>query len=416
MTWQRVAFRDLGQWFGGATPSKGNPAFWTDGSIPWLSPKDMGPVVLAGTRDHISQEALSRSSVRVVPANAVAVVVRSGILERTLPVGLVPFETTLNQDMKAVVSRPGIDPRWIAWGFRAFERELLSTTRKAGTTVASIEMPRFQGFQLPVPALAEQRRIVDIIEGHLSGLDAADSDVAAAASRVTALRRAALEWHFGLRGPVTTLGELAPTISAGKSFGAANAPAKVDEWGIVKVSAMTWGTFDPNQNKAVPAELVDPRYEIRPGDLLVSRANTSEYVGASVLVGEVRPRLLLSDKSLRVTPRSGVKSEWLWRALQAPSARRQISAQATGTKDSMRNISQASLRSVRLPSISLDDQEVALENYAQVEAATTRLAHAISAQRARTSKLKRAVLAAAFEGKLTGRRTDADVVEELADV
>lgn len=177
---------------------------------------------------------------------------------------------------------------------------------------------------------------------------------------------------------------------------------------------MTWGEFNPDENKAVPADRVDPRFEIRQGDLLISRANTSEYVGASVLVGEVRPRLLLSDKSLRLAPREGVSAEWLWRALQAPSARRQISGLATGTKDSMRNISQASLRRIQLPVMSERAQADAVAAYSEVNDACQRLEQVVSQQHVRSLALRRAVLAAAFDGKLTGRHTDAEMIEELA--
>lgn len=66
---------------------------------------------------------------------------------------------------------------------------------------------------------------------------------------------------------------------------------------------MTWGTFLENEQKAVPsAAAVDPTNEIKPDDLLLSRCNTTELVGATVLVGNCRPRLLLSDKSLRLEP------------------------------------------------------------------------------------------------------------------
>lgn len=135
----------------------------------------------------------------------------------------------------------------------------------------------------------------------------------------------------------------------------------------------------------------------------------------AVLVDEVRPRLLLSDKSLRLTPTSGVNKEWLWRALQAPSARRQITELATGTKDSMRNISQSSLRAVRLPTATQAQQTEAVAAFGEVEVAARRMAAGINAQAVRSAALRRAVLAAAFEGKLTGRHTDTEVIEELAE-
>lgn len=192
MTWESVPLKDVGTWFGGGTPAKSRSEFWHGGSIPWLSPKDMGSDILTGTQDQITQDAVDNSSAKLLPANSVAVVVRSGILERRLPVSVVPFETTLNQDMKAVRVRDGISPRWIAWALRAFEREILRTTRKAGTTVASIEWPRFQQFSIPIPSPSEQDRILAFLEDHLSRLDAADALVERSMRRTRSMRDATL--------------------------------------------------------------------------------------------------------------------------------------------------------------------------------------------------------------------------------
>jgi type I restriction enzyme S subunit len=388
-----------------------------DGTVPWLSPKDMGPEVLAGTRDHITEDAVQNSSVKRVPAGSVALVVRSGILERTIPVALVPFETTLNQDMKAVAPRPDVDARWIAWGLRASENELLGTCRKAGTTVASIEMPRLYHHTVPVPASDEQRRIVDILEDHLSRLDAAANSVAAAKRRLIALRRSVLNVLFSGNGSARVpLRELITGIEAGRSFGGSSHPAADDEWGIIKVSAMTWGTFRASENKAIASDRADARYEIGKGDLLLSRANTTAYVGASVLVGEVRPQLLLSDKSLRVLTSPDVDREWLWRALSTPDARAQMSAAATGTKDSMRNISQAALLNIELSAVPVPDQKAAVARSLEVEIAIERMTADLEEAAVRGQGLRHALLRAAFAGRLTGRCTDLEIVEEMAGV
>ena len=76
MTWEMVPLAELGTWTGGGTPSKSRPDYW-DGEIPWLSPKDMGSLVLADTQDHISTTAVAESSTKLVPAGAVAIVTRS---------------------------------------------------------------------------------------------------------------------------------------------------------------------------------------------------------------------------------------------------------------------------------------------------------------------------------------------------
>lgn len=202
----------------------------------------------------------------------------------------------------------------------------------------------------------------------------------------------------------TRLGDLLVRVEGGKSFGSAARPAGPDEWGIVKVSAMTWGKFRPTENKVVSEpDRIDPRYEIRPNDVLVSRANTVEYVGAPVLVRGTRPRLLLSDKSLRLVPKVGVHPAYLAAMLSAPQARRRISELATGTKDSMRNISQAALLMVAMPKLpALDEQRrvvnILEDHLSRLDAADEYLDAAIR----RASRLRESFLAQAIKAAVDG--------------
>jgi len=281
-----------------------------------------------------------------------------------------------------------------------------------GTTIAHLPQQQLRRVPVPLPPIDVQRRVVNLLEDHLSRLHASSGYLAASRRRLVALERSALDAQFG--GTDISLADLIEDISSGKSFGAANVPACDGEWGIIKVSAMTWGQFDPAENKAVTDEgRVDPRFEIRSGDLLVSRANTSELVGASVLVRDVRPKLLLSDKSLRLKPRSEVNAEWLWRALQAPSARRQMSAFATGTKDSMRNISQAALKRVLLPNVSTDEQVAALKSFNEVADAIVLLRREVETSAQRLEALRRSLLGAAFSGRLGGAPSEPSAAKEM---
>lgn len=310
---------------------------------------------------------------------------------------------------------PEVDSRWVMYSMQRPAVRRWADERRHGVGRPRLGLMTIRQIPVPLPPLEDQRRIVDILEDHLSRLGAAESYLEAGLRRLIALRRSSLDRHFGPSEPSVPLSALVNGVQAGRSFGGASVPAAPDQWGIIKVSAMTWGEFRAGENKSVAAAGIDPRYEIKQGDLLVSRANTSDYVGASVLVGPVRRKLLLSDKSLRLIPRPGVKAEWLWRALQAPSARRQISAMATGTKDSMRNISQSGLLRVALPYARADEQEDAVVRFRALDGSIRRLQEQLSAAQRQREGLRRALLAAAFSGQLTGQVGDDDVMEEVAD-
>ncbi|HML91103.1 restriction endonuclease subunit S [Methyloceanibacter sp.] len=169
-TWVMAPLDSLGVWRGGGTPSKGNGAYWK-GSIPWVSPKDMKVFRLKDALDHITEEALNDSAAKLIPENSVLVVTRSGILAHTFPVAINAVPVTVNQDLKALTPYAGIDAEFVAWVLHAFQREILDVCSKDGTTVHSIEMPRLQSFEIPIPPTNEQKRIVEKLEELFSKID-----------------------------------------------------------------------------------------------------------------------------------------------------------------------------------------------------------------------------------------------------
>ena len=162
-----VSFEPLSQvgtWYGGGTPSKSRLDFWREGTIPWLSPKDMGAYIVDETEDHITQAAVVGSATKLVPANSIALVVRSSILDRILPTALVPIPITMNQDMKAVLPREDIMPEYLAHLLRTLGPELLRTVRKTGGSVTSIDVPKLMKVKIPVPPPAVQQELVLILD------------------------------------------------------------------------------------------------------------------------------------------------------------------------------------------------------------------------------------------------------------
>lgn len=154
------------------------------------------------------------------------------------------------------------------------------------------------------------------------------------------------------------LREALSTIESGKSIAAESRPANVGEYGVLKLSAVTWGRFRPEENKAFfPGHIPDPAITVRRGDLLISRANTTELVGAVALAEADYPNLALSDKTLRLVPNAHALPEYLIHALRQKYVRDYIEARATGTSGSMRNISQATLLDIPIPLPPLPEQK-----------------------------------------------------------
>jgi type I restriction enzyme S subunit len=120
---------------------------------------------------------------------------------------------------------------------------------------------------------------------------------------------------------------------------------------ILKVSAVTWNDYDPDESKPVPRDYEAPSHHyVRAGDLLFSRANTTELVGAVAYVFNTPPNRLLPDKIWRfVFGGKAVEPLYVWQLFLQKSIRDEIGRRATGTSGSMKNISMERVLDIEVP-------------------------------------------------------------------
>ena len=193
--------------------------------------------------------------------------------------------------------------------------------------------------------------------------------------------------------PTVRLGDVIADLENGWSPQCLDRPTEPGEWGVLKLGAVSFGIFNELENKALPSQLKPrPALEVKPGEVLVSRANISRLVGATALIRETRPQLLLCDKIFRMVWRkkSPITPEFVTEVLRIGDVRRQIETKLTGTSPTMKNISKPSPLSLAFPLPPLDDQRALIKALDAGRAAAARLrAEAITA---------RADAWAAFEG------------------
>lgn len=158
-----LALGKLGAWSGGGTPSKSVSSYWIEGYL-WVSPKDMKQTYIFQTEDQISEEAVKSRGLRVYPSETILLVARSGILKHSLPVGILEKQATVNQDIKALRVNNNVTSKYALYALQNYSQDILRTCHKAGGSVDSLDMKKFLAFQIPVPPLAEQERIVAILD------------------------------------------------------------------------------------------------------------------------------------------------------------------------------------------------------------------------------------------------------------
>jgi len=154
------------------------------------------------------------------------------------------------------------------------------------------------------------------------------------------------------------LGELSLGSSAGKSFKCTEVPIEGDEWGVIKVSAVSWDYFLEDQNKRYSfKQPKDISAKIEVGDFLISRANTLELVGKSVVVKAISKNLLLSDKTIRFEFSNRVSKEYVSLCNNSFYAREYYAAKGTGSSPSMKNITRVHMNELSIPLPPLSEQQ-----------------------------------------------------------
>ena len=183
-------------------------------------------------------------------------------------------------------------------------------------------------------------------------------------------------------------------IEAGKSPKCHPYPANKDQWGVIKISAISWGAFNGNENKMLPLNQVPfIDKEIKTGDFILTRANTRELIARSVIVGEnVRDKLLLNDKTLRISISKFVNKEFLNFSNISPYAREYYFNMASGTSESMKNISRLEISSILIPLPPINEQIEIVRKINQLQANCNNLEKEIISSKANSEMLIQSVL------------------------
>lgn len=303
----------------------------------------------------------------------------------------------------------GIEPEYLRRFILSdeFHYQFMLTVSGVGGSLMRARPSEAGLIEVPVPPLAEQRRIVAKLDALTARLARARAELDRVPVLARHLRKTAMtacfEQALGISIP---FGNLLKGIESGKNLRCEERPPREGERGVIKVSAVTWGRFDPSKSKTLPSDYTPPeKARINQGDLLISRANTLELVGAPVLVEAQPDALFLSDKVLRLVLSDADKRWVLW-FLRSPAGRGQIENLATGNQLSMRNISQDALRRIELPYPDAEHRKSAITALESAFTRADRLEAEAARARALLVRLEAAILARAFRGELVPQDPD----------
>jgi type I restriction enzyme S subunit len=301
----------------------------------------------------------------------------------------------------------GADARFIAYFLRAMAKSgyIESLAKGIRERSTSFDAATLANLQLPCPPLDEQRRIANFLDAETARIDLLAALQSSVRATVQARDKAQLDLRFDeLTNAYSSMPfrRLIWSIEQGISPQCDNFPAGPEDWGVLKVSAVKNGTFFEEENKQLPADIEpEARYEVKQGDLLITRANTPQLVGAAAVAESPRQKLMLCDKIFRVTTTRGLMPEFLVLASLSTKIRDMCAEASHGTSQSMANLKTEEIKSWPIPKAPINAQCAVVAELSAAREHTKSLTDAIDRQLATLAERRQALITAAATGGIT---------------
>ena len=405
--WLELTLGEVADWGSGGTPTAGRADYY-GGDIPWAVIGDLDDGPLRTTSNTITGKGLAESSAKIVPEGSVLIAMYGSIGKLGLPTGVL----ATNQAIAFAVPKAGVLDRGYLFWYLMYQRDALAQAGK-GVAQKNISQTILKAWPITLPPLDEQRRIVAILEDHLSRLEEGSAGIQRVMRLSVRYRdstlRAIYDEDAAVWG-VCRLNDLMEKQSDGRWFQqgwsprcASNPVVEMNDWGVLKTTAIQHGSFDHAENKRLLTG-TEPRedLEVKPGDFLITRKGPRVRCGVAAYVGATRPNLMFPDTVYRFrVDESRVLHGYLEGFLRSPDAVRQIDRLKTGISESGLNLTHDRLLGLAVPATPLTEQSKALTVIESMSLGLARIVESSDWAMSASTTLRRALLQAAFSGQLT---------------
>ena len=155
----------------GGTPLKAKREFYENGEIPWLLSGEVGQRDILQASQRITKLGLQNSSAKIFPNNTVLIAMYGATAGE---VGVLKFSSSTNQAVCGIYPSDELLPDFIYYFFLHAKERLVETA--TGNAQPNISQTKIRATRIPVPPLAEQRRIVEILDEAFAGIVAATAN------------------------------------------------------------------------------------------------------------------------------------------------------------------------------------------------------------------------------------------------
>lgn len=301
------------------------------------------------------------------------------------------------------------------------------TPQQTGTHYPAISDKVVMAERIPLPPLAEQRRIVAKLELVLARVDACRKRLDRIPLLLKRFHHAVLEaacsgrlteqWRKANRREDWASWTLSDVVEDKPKNGYSAKPARTaTPWRILTLTATTSGRFDARHFKYVEEEIpTNSPLWLRSGDILVQRGNTIEYVGVPAIYHGADRAFIYPDLMMRFRANDKVRTAYLYYVLSWGRSRNFLRERATGTAGNMPKINQGTLLSLPVEVPSLSEQDEIIRRVESLFKLADRIEERYHLARAQVDKLTQSILAKAFRGDLVPQDPDDEPASALLD-
>lgn len=154
-SWEWVRLGEIGDWGAGATPQRGNPEYYNNGTIPWLKTGELNNDYIYDSEEKISEIALEKCSLRYNQIGDILIAMYGATIGK---LGIVGKPLTTNQACCACTPHAGIYNEYLFYLLMANKDNFIKMG--FGGAQPNISREKIINFLAPIPPLAEQHRIV----------------------------------------------------------------------------------------------------------------------------------------------------------------------------------------------------------------------------------------------------------------
>lgn len=341
---EKVKLGDIFNITSGGTPSRKNDEYYINGNIKWVKTGDLKKKYIESTEEYITEKGLENSSARMYGDGTVLIAMYGATIGA---VSILKTEACTNQACAAFVKNEKVIPEYLYYFLRSRKNKFINDA--FGGAQPNISAGYLKNIFFNLIDLKEQKNIVDKMNIIEEIIDIRKKQI----EELNQLIKSLFVEMFGNIKETVELSYYSNGLSAGKSL--AGEQECINK--VLKTGSVSYDYFDKTEIKNLPITYTpNENHLVKKGDVIISRMNTAELVGACGYVWENIENTYYPDRLWKMNLKENCNPIFIWQSIIQQEFKNKIKLICSGTSGSMKNISQEKFLKLKIKLVEIEKQ------------------------------------------------------------